>query len=639
MYYSVLVAGQGFRGDGALTYAHPENLKVGQIVSVPLQHKAVVGIVKARANKPGFATKQILSVRPLFVPEKSMKLIEWLADYYPSPLGSIVELFTPPALPKIVDPAPALNFDELGLLPKLTPEQAEVIQKIESSPQKSILIHGDTATGKTRVYLELVLRCLQAGRSAIVITPEIGLTEPLLETFRAAFGNRVVITHSNMTPAERRKVWIQSSQSDDGLVVLGPRSAVFSPLKNTGLIVIDEAHDTAFKQEQAPRYQTTRVAAQLARLHNATFVMGSATPLVSDYFTFKSKELPILRMTLPAITTQTQTTVSLVDLREKDSFSKSAWLSNGLVAAMSEAMKRKEQSLIFLNRRGSARLVLCENCGWQALCPNCDSALTYHHDSHSMRCHSCDFSGEVPSSCPDCGENELVFRSIGTKALETELARLFPAAKISRFDRDTKAEHQLSKQYQSIKEGHVDIIIGTQTIAKGFDLPKLSVAGVIQADSGLQIPDYTANERTFQLISQVSGRVGRGHLPGQLFIQSYRPDSPLIKQAITKDYLAFYEAELQQRKQFNFPPYTHILKITASRASSKSALKACQDFQKRLSNTSGLIVEGPSPRFIEKKSGKYAWHLIVKSPTRGALVKIIKESGNYIFDLDPSDLL
>jgi primosomal protein N' (replication factor Y) len=408
---------------------------------------------------------------------------------------------------------------------------------------------------------------------------------------------------------------------------------------------MDEAHDSAYKQEQAPYYQTSRVAARLGFLHSARFVMGTATPLIGDYYMFNEKALPIIRLTKLATTQDAsqpahEVTTEIIDHRNKDAFSRSPWLANNLLNAMQGALERGEQSLLFLNRRGSARLVLCENCGWQAVCPHCDVPLTYHQDQYIMRCHSCDFSGAVPSSCPVCGASELIFRSIGTKALVDVVQKLFPDARVARFDRDTAKLDRLQHQFESLQTGEIDIVIGTQAIAKGFDLPKLAVVGVVQADSGLQLPDFNASERTFQLLSQVSGRIGRGHRAGKLFVQTFDPDSQLIADALSKNYQNFYKRELLERRTFRFPPYYFLMKVTSARASSKSAYQAADKVANTLRERTDIIVEGPTPRYIEKIAGKYAWHVIIKSTRRSTLLEIISRlPAGTTYDIDPSDLL
>lgn len=644
MYYRVLVASQRFHGQESLTYLADEALQVGQIVRVPLQRQLVTGMVEAPTTKPTFTVKSVSQVTPLVAPREVLQLATWLTKYYPAPLGMITELFSPPALPKTVilpSQTTSTAAPALAKLPPLTPEQATTLQAINTNPGHSFLLHGDTGTGKTRIYLELALQAVKAGESALVLTPEIGLTEPLLQTFAKVFGDRVLVTHSELTPAERRDVWIKVATATEPIILIGPRSALFYPLHTLGLIVMDESHDGAYKQEQAPYYQTSRVAAQLAHLHKARLIMGSATPPLSDYYWFEQKGLPILRMTTPATGQLLPSVVTLLDYRDKGLFNRSPWLADALVEAIDIATNNGEQSLLFLNRRGSARLVLCQNCGWQAMCPNCDVPLTYHQDQHLMRCHSCDFSDHIPSQCPECGAAELIFQGIGTKALEAEIQRLFPQAKVSRFDRDTHRLERLRHQYTELQAGKVDVLIGTQTIAKGFDLPKLSVVGIVQADSGLQMPDYNANERTFQLISQVSGRIGRGHRQGALFVQTYEPTSPLLQFALTKDYASFYQQELQEREHYKFPPFYFLLKVTCARASSKAAASACTKVATTLQAAKlPVIIEGPTPRFIEKLAGKYAWHLVIKARHRQALLDCVKLlPGNCTYDLDPSDLL
>lgn len=642
MYYKVWVASQRFHGKESLTYSSSEILVAGQIVSVPLLRQTVLGVVDSVAKQPNFQTKDVIHTWQLVVPAQLLQLLHWMQEYYPAPLGTLVELLTPPALIKKIELPdsfkPRINVTGL---PPLTLEQQRIFGQLNSESMTSTLLHGDTGTGKTRIYIELAINVVKSGRSCLIMTPEIGLTPQLYATFEKVFGKHVLVTHSDMGAAGRRKIWLQIATSTVPLIVIGPRSALFAPISNLGLIVMDEAHDGAYKQEQMPYYQTSRVAAKLARLHKARFVMGTATPLLVDYFTFQQKQLPIIRMIEQALPVKVKTTSQIIDHRNKALFGRSAWISSPILEAINQALERQEQSLLFLNRRGSARLVLCGQCGWQAMCPHCDVALTYHQDQHTMRCHSCNFTGITPSSCPVCASSELVFRSIGTKALEAEIKRLYPSARIGRFDGDTLANDSLAKKYDDLRTGSIDILIGTQTIAKGFDLPRLSVVGIVQADSGLQIPDYTSNERTYQLISQVSGRAGRGHLPGKLFIQSFQPDSPLIAQALSRDFVTFYETELNDRKLFRFPPYYFLLKISCVRASSASSQKACEKIASLITQaTKDAVIEGPSPRFIEKISGKYGWHLVVKSSHRTSLLNIIKIlPGNCTYDIDPSDLL
>ncbi len=641
MYYQVLVASQRFHGSEALTYSSDEKLARGQVVQIPMQRQKIIGIVESEVEKPTFTTKSISFVWDIVIPDSSLKLLEWIQNYYPAPFGMLVELFTPPAMAKKLPAAKLGNKKHTpDVLPPLTTQQVETLGTIYKSQESSYLLHGQTGSGKTRVYLELIKNSFASGKSAILLTPEIGLTEPLIKQCQEQFGDQALVTHSGLTPAARRKIWLQMLNTDKPLVIIGPRSALFMPLKNIGVILVDEAHDLAYKQEQAPYYLASRVAAQLAQIHKAKVIFGSATPSLVDYFIFSQKNLPILTMNQQAIKTDSPVAIKIIDQTDRNNFSRSPYLATTLLQAVDTALSNGEQSLLFLNRRGSARVVLCENCGWQAICPHCDSSLTFHADSHKMRCHSCDFASLPPSICPDCTQSSLLYRSIGTKALETEIQRLFPGARIARFDRDTEKDERLHVMYDDLKSGKIDIIIGTQAIAKGFDLPNLSVVGIVNANSGLQIPDFTANERTFQLISQVSGRIGRGHRPGTLFVQSYQPDNNILKLALSKDYKGFSDSELAQRESFKFPPYYFLAKLTCLRTSSEAAQAACEKLYQDLSTTQGIILEGPAPRFVEKVANKHGWHIIVKAKDRRILANIAKKlPSNVICNLDPSNLL
>ncbi len=645
MYYRVLVGSQRYHGTEALTYSSDDKLDPGQIVRVMLGKTPVLGILYEPTDQPSFATKPILQWwKDVVVPKTTLLLMKWLYDYYPAPLGSVTELFTPPALPKMLAEAPGTTNvmkPHTSILPPLTSQQSEAIHTIATSEYRSVLLHGDTGTGKTRLYLELTLQQIEQGKSVILTTPEIGLTKPLVEILTRVFGKRVIVTHSGMTAASRRKQWLRVCTSALPVIVVGPRSALFYPVKNVGLIIVDEAHDSAYKQDQAPHYQATRIAAKLRELHNATLVLGTATPLISDYYAFTAKGLPVIRLTKAAVSSSATVDQQVIDARERSNFTRSAYLSNHLLDGISQALAKQEQSLLFLNRRGSARVVMCQNCGWRALCPHCDTLLTFHADTHNMRCHGCDFKDSVPISCPACKAPDILFKSIGTKALEAELIRHFPSAKIARFDGDTHHSESLDARFSDLHSGTIDILIGTQVIAKGFDLPKLSIVGIVQADVSLSIPDYTAAERTYQLLSQVSGRIGRGHRNGTLILQTYRPDSSIISCALSKNYNDFYKQELQERKTYRFPPFTHLMTVTCNRTSSKSAEAACLKAKQLLySNVAGIAIDGPSPRFIEKVADKYAWHLIVRAKSRTKLLEAIKHlPANCIPNLDPTTLL
>lgn len=643
-YYEVYVASQRFHGSEPLTYGSESPLPAGAVVSVELQRQVILGIIGRSVPKPSFKTKPVTAVvseAPL--PAQALELLKWLQAYYPAPLGFLSQLFLPNSLLQKSRKEPVTpTAQPLQALPTLTDEQQLAVNTVLASDARSFLLHGDTSSGKTRVYLELATKALETNKSCLVLTPEIGLTPQLAQDFEKTFPGRVVTVHSTLTPAERRTAWRTINQATSPVIVIGPRSALFSPVHNLGYIIIDEAHDGAYKQEQAPYYQASRVAAQLAKLHQAKLILGSATPLVSDYYAFSAKELPILRMTKSATASDhaaPKTTV--VNLREREHFPRSSWLSTPLLDAIAADLNQGSQSLVFLNRRGTARLVLCQNCGWQASCPRCDLPLTYHGDAHKLRCHTCGYSEPAPAACPTCQSTDIVFKSVGTKTLVNELQRIFPKARIQRFDSDTIKADRLEQHYESVRAGDIDILVGTQMLSKGLDLPRLSTVGVVVADTSLYFPDYTADERTYQMLTQVMGRVGRGHRVGTIIVQTYQPESPTIQHAIAKNYQAFYEQQLKEREQFHFPPFYHVLKLSVSRASQAAVQKNAEALHETL-RTSGLALDisSPMPAFTERINNQYRWQLVVKARSRSELTKAVAllPSG-WTYDLDPSNLL
>lgn len=646
-YYEVLIGSKSYRGNEPLTYSSQYRLPLGTIVRAPLRKTEAIGIVAKLSAKPAFATKPLTPLTPqLTIPHEGLQLLKWLRQYYPAGLGTTVLLFTPSSLlrqPRKQEATQTSTPRPVNRpLPPLTDEQRAVLRTIGSSPTRTFIVHGATGSGKTRVYLELTKQALQQQKSALILTPEIGLTPQLVRTLGDAFGDRVHVGHSNLTEAERRQLWLRIRSANRPLVLVGPRSMLFYPLTNIGLVVVDEAHESAYKQEQSPHYHGLRVAAKLAEIHSARLIVGSATPNVEDYYLARVKGAPILTMRQPAAGTEKAATAPVVvDMREPHHRTRHPHLSDQLLDALKTTLSNNEQALLFLNRRGTARLVLCNVCGWQALCPNCDLPLTYHGDAHSLRCHTCGHREPAPNSCPACGNVHILFKSMGTKLLAEELAKLFPKARIQRFDTDNRKAERFEAHYHEVAKGSVDILIGTQVLTKGLDLPYLSLVGIIAADSSLNFPDYTAEERTFQLLSQVLGRIGRGHRPGRSIIQTYNPDNPTIQAAVKRDWDSFFETQIKERRQFGFPPFRHLLKLTVRRASPASSQAAASKLKKELTALK-LPVEivGPSPSFYEKSHGTYQWQLVVKAKQRQHLLTVIKHlPANWSYDIDPVNLL
>ena len=643
-YYFVWVRSNRYHGSEPLTYASPERLATGSIVQVELQKELVLGVVSGPTAQPRFKTKPVVRALPLPpLPAHLLKVTKWLQTYYPAPLGIIAQQLLPASFSE-KQLANELGTEpgqpDLSSLPVLTAEQSAALQAMRA--RNSYLLHGTTGSGKTRIYLELTARAISEGKSAIILTPEISLTTQLADSFRAVFGERVIVMHSQQAPAERQQAWLVASRAAWPVLVIGPRSALFSPVAKPGLIILDEAHENAYKQEQAPQYQTGRVAAYLAQITHSTLVLGSATPSISDYYLAEQKQKPIIKLSkLARPEPLAATEVVFIDRKDHSLFSRSLYFSTPLIQAIKGALNRREQSLLYLNRRGTARLVMCENCGWQATCPHCDLPLTYHGDHHDLRCHSCNYHIEAPGSCPACGHPSIMFKTAGTKAIVEEVGRLFPKARVARFDTDNKRAERFEHHYVDIREGNVDILVGTQLLAKGLDLPRLSTLGIILADTSLYLPDFSAQERTFQLISQVLGRIGRGHVPGRAIIQTYHPDHPILRAAIDGDYQTFYEQELASRRQFLFPPFCYLLKITIRRASIKAAEDAALKLKAEIEHgTTHVRIEGPAPSFYERFQNKYQWQLIVKARNRAELLTVISSlPASVAYDLDPMDLL
>jgi primosomal protein N' (replication factor Y) len=522
-----------------------------------------------------------------------------------------------------------------------TKDQENALATIEAMSPGAALLHGVTGSGKTAVYIEAAKRSLASNRSVIILVPEIALTSQLVDEFSHHFDD-IILTHSRQTEAERHAAWKDALTSELPRVVIGPRSALFLPLQHIGLIAIDEAHEPSFKQEQSPRYSALRGASILATAHQAKLVMGSATPSMSEYYIADKSGRPIIEMSRPAREI-TKPVISLVDMTKRQNFKAHRFLSDKLILQLEETFAAGNQALIFHNRRGSASTTLCENCGWQAGCPRCFVPLTLHADNHHLRCHICGFHDKVPTSCPVCQHTNIVHKGIGTKLIESELRKLYPSKTIMRFDGDSDTGESVEEKYKELYDGTIDLIIGTQVIAKGLDLPKLRTVGVVQADSGLSLPDFGASERTFQLLAQVVGRVGRSHHPTTVIVQSYQPTHQAVVDGLNQHYAHFYDATIVERKRALFPPFTYLLKLTCIYKTEAAAVKNAQKLAAELRVKLGSSVQilGPTPAFYERQRDTYRWQLILKSPQRSDLVDALQyiPPTHWQSELDPMSLL
>ena len=558
----------------------------------------------------------------------------------------------------------------------------------------TLLLHGVTGSGKTEVYLDCVARTLQHGRTALVLVPEIGLTAQLLDLFKARFEDeQVAVLHSALSHGERHDEW-QRIKSGTARVVLGPRSAVFCPLANLGLIVIDEEHDGSYKQDNAPRYHARDAARRRAKTSGAVVVLGSATPSMESFYKAKSSEYELISLT-ERIDNRPLPPVEVVDLRAEfgrdrrthaakvggelalstadratvkaDESGSPLRVGEGvgeppppsvfsarLAGAMADRLERGEQTILFLNRRGFATFLLCRDCGHTPRCPNCDISLTYHHGQRLLQCHHCDFHRRAPDGCPKCAGTRIRPFGLGTEKVEDCVRQQFPTARLLRMDRDTMARKGAhADALRSFRRGEADILIGTQMVSKGLDFPNVTLVGVVSADTALNIPDFRSGERAFQLLTQVAGRAGRGKTPGEVIIQTFTPDHNSIVRATGHDYLGFYDDEIVHRHELRYPPYTHMANLIVTDPDDRHA-------QVRIEYIAGVIREsiealsmpvqllGPASCPLSRLKNRFRWHMVLRTPDRGNIHRVLAHAFRTLgtgdrtslsVDIDPLTML
>lgn len=628
------------------TYSSEEELQIGTLVRIPVGKKQLTGVVFARVKKPAFETKPITSViETTPVPLRLLRVSEWLRDYYATHLAVVLQTVLPAGLHKNRrERHDLLNYPERERTKiVLNSQQKAALNDILTATPGTILLKGVTGSGKTRVYIETAKRLAADGSSAIVLVPEIALTPQLIAEFRHDFtDDQLIVTHSGMTEAQRHASWLACLHATKPMIVIGPRSALFSPLPKLGLVVIDEAHEPSFKQDQSPRYSAIRTATMLASYESAKVILGSATPSAADYYLAQAAKRPVIELTKSAVSGARTPVVQLVSFQKREEFSEHRIFSKPLLAIMRRELTAGHQVLLFHNRRGTAPLTICSNCGWQAMCPTCFVPLTLHADKHRLFCHLCAFHQPVPFACPQCKNPDIIHKGIGTKLIADELQKMFPKFRLARFDADNSTEETLQANYQALYDGDIQIIIGTQLVAKGLDLPKLRVVGVLQADTGLSMPDYQAEERTFQLLYQVAGRVGRqADTNTEVIIQTYQPNHPVIQFGLQKDFDSFYKYTIDERQKALFPPFTHLLKLVCVYNTEASAVSSARKLAAQLRKTHPRVrLLGPTPAFYERLGGKYRWQLLLKSPTRATLQEIAANLPKpWQADLDPHSLL
>jgi primosomal protein N' (replication factor Y) len=625
----------------------PEKLSAGVSVCVPLGSRKISGVLlEPIAEAPaGVKLREILGViddRPT-INEISMSWLTWLARYYAYPLGPTLQLAFPPLQQsggrRKARKAPLIQADTkrgTDHSVSLNAEQNKVVESISAlSGFQTHLLYGVTGSGKTEVYMELIARAAARGEQALVLVPEISLTPQLIQRFARRFGDKIAVIHSHLTPREKTDNWWAAHRGEKPILI-GARSALFCPLEKLGIIVIDEEHETSFKQDELLRYHARDAAVMLAKMRNRPIVLGSATPSLESWQNVKLGKYVLHRLT-SRIHSGGLPKIDVIDLRESRDLQKQAgrdesrpfWLSQQLHHALFETLDRGDQAALFLNRRGIAQSVLCPSCGFSSDCPNCEVALTLHGKSNLV-CHYCDYHESMTEVCGHCHAGEPKPLGLGTEKIERDLAKLFPSARTIRMDRDEiQSREDLEEAIAKIENREVDILIGTQMIAKGLDFPGLTLVGLVMADIAFNLPDFRASERAFQLLTQVAGRSGR-HLTdrsGRVILQTYNPDHPSIQFTLKHDYEGYAEYDLGFREALNYPPHGRLAALKfagpdlaeteqAAKRVAELARRSLENSKSSFSSISrraeSLQVLGPAPAPMAKLRNLFRFQVLIR---------------------------
>ncbi len=637
--------------DRPFTYSIPENfresVKIGQRVEVPFGKQMKIGYVVGFLNKTLIRKvkplKNVLDQKPL-LDRQMLQLTRRIADYYCVCWGEVIEAACPANVRK--RKRPVSDVQQLSSVAQplesgkkqeklfLSPQQRRALNLITKSIKEKkhevFLLHGITASGKTEVYLQAIACVLAQGRSSIVLVPEIALTPQTVERFKSRFGERIALMHSRLLASQRAHQW-QLIKNGQAQIVIGPRSAVFAPVKNLGLIVVDEEHETTYKQkDSSPRYHAREVATLRAKLAKATVILGSATPSLESFYNAKKGRIKLL--SLPErVTKQDLPQVDIIDMRQEMTMRRRRIniLSRALEVKIRETIHKGEQAILFLNRRGFSTFINCPKCGYVAKCKRCQVCLTYHYATKTLICHYCNYSITPPQICPQCDSTYLRYFGLGTEKVESELHRLFPQARIARMDTDVTSKRDAhTRILNDFKEGKIDVLIGTQMVAKGLDFPRVSLVGVVSADTALNLPDFRSGERTFNLLTQVGGRAGRGEAEGRVIIQTYVPEHFAIVASTRHDYYQFYRREIKSRKALRLPPFSHLINLNLRGRYQKKVQDAAYDLSLRLKkkkSAKDIQVLGPAPAMISKIRGNFRWGVLLKGKTIQGLVKLLRQ--------------
>ncbi len=657
--------------DKTFEYRIPKDLedKVKKFIRVKINfnNKIELGIVVNIKEEEGrdYLIKDILAIydeQPLLT-EKEYELAKWISKRYFSSIGESLFLFIPKGLKEVKSKLVQENLKPKIKESVLNDEQRKVFdillntyEKLKDKNFKNInnkfLLYGVTGSGKTEIYFQIIKKIVEDGKQIILLLPEIALTPQMINFFKERLGQEIGLIHSRISKSEKLSIFkkVKNQQIN---IIIGPRSALFSPVTNLGCIIIDEEHDDSYKSNQKPRYDARFVAIQRAIQYNALIIMGSATPSIESWYAAQKNEFVLLSLTQRYNKTPLPI-VKLLNLTKTESY-KDFYISKTLIDKIKEHLENKRQIIIFLNRRGFNSCIQCTNCGNTIYCDQCSIPMTYHKSINKLQCHYCGKENEIPYECPVCNQKTLRFLGSGTEKIEDILKEIFPNKKIERFDRDSVKVKDYDKILNSFKNQEIDILIGTQMITKGHHFPQVSLVCVINADILLNIPDFKANEKTFQILVQVSGRAGRDKQQGEVLIQTLRSDHYAIKCVENQDYIDFINRELEIRKQLGYPPFLRILRILVKGTSEESVsenikkiLFMIQKFIIDMNLKGKVIIIGPSKAPIEKIQKNFRYHIIIKSKSVDILIKLgsfllisieNKYKNNLEMDIDPNSLL
>jgi primosomal protein N' (replication factor Y) len=619
-----------------------DKVDIGKRVYVKIRERRMVGYIvgfsHAKAVQEIKDIDSVIDALPVLAPHM-LKLTQWMADTYVCSRGQCIEAVLPAAFKKgkitmksrsakTGESAQSVNPDDLKLTAEQEAAYGVMIQPVEQNESRTFLLHGITGSGKTEVYMHVIREVLKKGKSCIVLVPEISLTPQSVDRFYSRFGDCVAVIHSRLSQGRKMEEW-HRIRSGEAKVVVGARSAIFSPTPNLGLIVIDEEHETSYKQDETPRYDARRVARERAKNEKAVLILGSATPSMETFHEAQTNQIGYVYLS-NRIENRPLPVVDIVDMRRQRDVKRERIFSQPLEEAIKQVLVKKEQVMLLLNRRGFSTHLHCASCGYVMSCPNCRISLAYHFDTASVMCHVCHHTAVPQRLCPGCQKNYLHYFGIGTQKVEQEAKMLFSSARIARMDTDSTSRKDAHEQIlRAFQKQQLDILIGTQMIAKGHDFPNVSLIGVVSADTALHIPDFRASERTFDILTQVAGRAGRGDVPGRVIIQTSVPHHYAIQSAKDHNFLEFYDKEIILRKELMMPPFSRLIQIIGKGPDEGSLLKQMMLLAKELglrTQSTAIQVLGPAPSLVSKAQGSFFWHLYVKGSDIEAMISLVRKT-------------